>query len=67
MKVDLWHKIWQEGSEQVYYIKPYKSYSLYAYWCWMHDPNTNETFQTIVNGIYWDNIVELSSLEQELM
>lgn len=67
MSLNIWYRIWQEGSEQIYYIKPYKGYSLYAYWCWMYDPKTDETFQTIVNEAYWDNVAEISSLEQELL
>lgn len=67
MTIGVWYRIWQEGSDQIYYVKPYKAFSAYAYWCMMYDPSIEEPFKTIINGLYWDNVVELSSLEKELM
>lgn len=67
MKLNRWYKIWQNGSSACYYVKPYKRYSSFAYWADLYDIQIYEMSKTIISEVYWDNVVELSSLEQELM
>ena len=67
MKLNRWYRIWQNDSSVCYYVKPYKRYSPFAYWADLYDIQICEISKTIISEVYWDNVVELSSLEQELM
>jgi hypothetical protein len=38
-----------------------------AYWADIYDIEISQMSKTIISEMYWDNVTELSSLEQELM
>jgi hypothetical protein len=67
MRLNYWYRVWQNGSSICYYVKPYKRYSSMAYWADIYDIEISQMSKTIISEMYWDNVTELSSLEQELM
>jgi hypothetical protein len=67
MRLNYWYRVWQNGSSISYYVNTYKRYTSMSYRADIYDIEISQMSKTIISEMYWDNVTELSSLEQELM
>jgi hypothetical protein len=65
MKLNRWYKVWHYHGE--YYVKPYERYGPAAFLVYIYDKQISKITTTVISKEYCDNVMELSSLEQELL
>jgi len=65
MKFNRWYKISQYYGE--YYVKPYECYGPSAFLVYIYNKDFSKMGTTVISKEYCDNVIELSSLEQEML